>query len=169
MSAMNREQRRRNEESRRAMLSRDRRRRGRGRGGKSAGATKATGPRPAGPPPLRGALTLAATLLVWLVVMALVSLVGGAGSVFVTLPVMVILAFGTTALAHWWARRTVLGLIGFILYALSELTRTGSLRTSGSEAAWWLYFFIPVVLFYLAAMGGISRASRRKDESSGGS
>ncbi len=167
MSYMNREQRRHNERSRREMLARDRRRRGRGRGRGArgpggTGAAKAPGARPAGPPPLRGAAVLAGTLFIWTLVMTVINLAGLAGSVPLTLAIMVVLAFGTTYVAQNWAKRPVLGLIGFVLYALAELTRTGSLRLEGSEVNWWIYFFLPVVLFYLAAIGWLARRVQAK-------
>ena len=172
MSNMNREQRRQNERSRREMLARDRHRRGRGRGRGVRGPVGAVAPgtpraRPAGPPPLRGAAVMAGTLFLWTLVITAVTLAGLAGSVPVILVIMVVLAFGTTYVAQNWAKRSVLGLIGFVLYALAELTRTGSLRFEGIQTNWWIYFFLPVVLFYLAAIGWVSRKVSTKGQPEG--
>ncbi|MHB0884368.1 MAG: hypothetical protein ACYC41_00535 [Bacillota bacterium] len=174
MSNMNREQRRQNERSRREMLARDRRRRGRGRGrgrgpigAGAAKVTKAPGVRPAGPPPLRGAAVMAGTMFVWTLVMATVSLAGLGELVPLILVIMVALSFGSTYVAHKWAQRSVLGLIGFVLYVLAELTRTGSLRFEGIQVNWWVYFFLPVVLFYLAAIGWVSRKVPAKAQPGG--
>ncbi len=170
MSNMNREQRRHDARSRREMLARDRRRRGRGRGVRrpaGTGGAKAPGVRPAGPPPLRGAAVMAGTMFVWTLVMTVVNLAGLGESTILILPIMVVLSFGTTYVAQNWAKRSVLGLIGFVLYALAELTRTGSLRLEGPQVNWWIYFFLPVVLFYLAAIGWVGRKLPTKGQPGG--
>jgi len=173
MSAMNREQRRMNERSRREMLARDRRRRGgkRGRRGAAASTGRAQAARHVGPapPPFQGAVTLAVTVLFWSLAMALIGLTRTGWSAIVSLPVIIVLVLGTTAMARFWAKRTVLGLVGFIIYALAELTRAASLRTGFPQTAWWLDFFLPVILFYLAAMVAIDHFARGKGGRIGGS
>ncbi len=67
-----------------------------------------------------------------------------------------------TAMGHLWGRRSYAGLYGFGVYALFEILRSEPSYLRSDQLGWWLFFFLPVVIFYSCSVVILRRRSLGK-------
>jgi hypothetical protein len=98
------------------------------------------------------AATASFSALIWAGTVGLMNRYDWPKNFLIGLLVLVAVTYATSAMGHFWGGRSYAGLYGFGVYALFELVRSETFYLRSDQLGWWLYFFLPVVLFYASSV-----------------